>query len=83
MLKRSLPHGIASPHGDNPPRVAMSERLRAMKPSRQFLNVLTLFTEPMRGANRKAIGQDLWHNADQRQAMQRALATGAPPITTG
>ena len=45
--------------------------------------VLTLFTEPMRGANCKAIGQDLWHNADQRQAMQRALATGAPAITTG
>ena len=43
--------------------------------------VVTTFTGPMRGANRKAIGQDLWHDADQRKTMQHALATGAPAIT--
>jgi hypothetical protein len=45
--------------------------------------VLTLFTEPMSGVKCKAIGQDLWHNVDQCQVMPRALATGAPTITTG
>ena len=43
--------------------------------------VVNVLTEPMPGINRNAIGLDLWHDADQRQTMQRASAAGAPMIS--
>ena len=43
--------------------------------------VVNVFTEPYTGANIKALGYDMWQDADRRETMQRASEAGEPMIT--
>ena len=50
-------------------------------PGERNYYAVNVFTAPMHENHRQTLGQDLWHNADQRQTMERAEALGAPAIT--
>ncbi len=50
-------------------------------PGRRDRYVLNVFTEPYVGLNVKALGYDMWQDADRRETMQRARETGEPTIT--
>ncbi|MDP1982024.1 MAG: EAL domain-containing protein [Sulfuritalea sp.] len=43
--------------------------------------VVNVFAEPYNGQNRKALGYDMWQDAERRETMQRARDSGAPTIT--
>ena len=43
--------------------------------------VVNVFTEPSTGSNIKALGYDMWQDADRRETMQRAGDAGEPMIT--
>ncbi len=43
--------------------------------------VVNTYAEPFVGANVKALGYDMWQDADRRETMERARTTGQPAIT--
>jgi len=43
--------------------------------------VVNAYVEPDSGLNRKALGYDMWQDAERRDAMERARVTGEPTIT--
>ncbi len=43
--------------------------------------VVNVFAEPYAGTNIKALGYDMWQDADRRETMQRASDAGEPMIT--
>ncbi len=43
--------------------------------------VVNVYTEPFVGAHVRAIGYDMWQDAERRKTMERALATRQPAIT--
>ncbi|MDP2134088.1 MAG: CHASE domain-containing protein, partial [Sulfuritalea sp.] len=43
--------------------------------------VVNVFAEPPNDLNRRAVGYDMWQDAERRAAMQRALDAGEPMIT--
>lgn len=43
--------------------------------------VINAYSEPFVGGNVKALGYDMWQDADRRATMERAAATGLPMIT--
>jgi len=50
-------------------------------PGRRDRYVINVFTEPYSGLNIKALGYDMWQDADRRETMQRARDSGEPMIT--
>jgi diguanylate cyclase (GGDEF)-like protein/PAS domain S-box-containing protein len=50
-------------------------------PGRRDRYVINVFTAPDDDGNRRALGYDMWQDAERRAAMQRALASGEPSIT--
>ena len=50
-------------------------------PGQRDRYVVNLYTEPYSGLNVKALGYDMWQDADRRDAMQRARDAGEPMIT--
>ncbi|MCX7172890.1 MAG: PAS domain S-box protein [Proteobacteria bacterium] len=50
-------------------------------PGRRDRYVINVFAEPYTGPNVKALGYDMWQDADRRGTMQKALAAGEPMIT--
>ncbi len=53
----------------------------AHPPGRREHYVVNVYSEPYTGLNSKAIGQDMWQDADNRETMQRARSAGEPMIT--
>ena len=51
-------------------------------PGRRDRYVVNVFAEPYTGLNPKALGYDMWQDADRRETMERAQAAGEPMITT-
>ncbi|MDO8788043.1 MAG: CHASE domain-containing protein [Sulfuritalea sp.] len=50
-------------------------------PGRRDRYVINVFAEPYSGLNIKALGYDMWQDADRRETMQRARDSGEPMIT--
>ena len=50
-------------------------------PGRRPSYVINLFSEPFVGSNAKALGYDMWQDADRRDTMERARTAGEPMIT--
>ncbi|CAA7620308.1 putative Histidine kinase [Magnetospirillum sp. SS-4] len=50
-------------------------------PGRRDAYVINAFSEPFVGGNVKALGYDMWQDADRRATMERAAASGQPMIT--
>ncbi len=50
-------------------------------PGRRDRYVLNVFAEPYVGLNVKALGYDMWQDAERRETMQRASDAGEPMIT--
>ncbi len=50
-------------------------------PGRRDRYVINVFAEPFTGLNIKALGYDMWQDADRRETMQHASASGEPMIT--
>ncbi|TRZ92057.1 MAG: PAS domain S-box protein, partial [Rhodocyclaceae bacterium] len=50
-------------------------------PGRRDRYVVNVFAEPYSGLNIKALGYDMWQDADRRETMQRARDSGEPTIT--
>ncbi|MFA6314514.1 MAG: EAL domain-containing protein [Sterolibacterium sp.] len=50
-------------------------------PGRRERYVVNVFVEPHTGVNIKALGYDMWQDAERREAMQRARDAGEPMIT--
>ena len=50
-------------------------------PGRRDRYVVNVFAEPYRGLNIKALGYDMWQDADRRETMERARTTGELMIT--
>ena len=54
----------------------------AVRPAgRRERYVVNAFAEPFVGGNVKALGYDMWQDADRRETMERAARTGQPMIT--
>ncbi|MDP2826670.1 MAG: EAL domain-containing protein [Sulfuritalea sp.] len=54
----------------------------AVRPSgRRDRFVVNVFAEPYNGNNRKALGYDMWQDAERRETMQRARDAGEATIT--
>lgn len=50
-------------------------------PGQRERYVVNVFTEPYTGLNIKALGYDMWQDAERRETMQRASAAGEAMIT--
>ncbi|MDK9703552.1 MAG: EAL domain-containing protein [Sulfuritalea sp.] len=50
-------------------------------PGRRDRYVVNVYAEPYVGLNVKAVGYDMWQDADRRETMERARDTGEPMIT--
>ncbi|MCM2288923.1 MAG: EAL domain-containing protein [Sulfuritalea sp.] len=50
-------------------------------PGRREHYVVNVYAEPFVGRNVRALGYDMWQDADRREAMQRARDSGEPAIT--
>jgi CHASE1-domain containing sensor protein len=50
-------------------------------PGRRDRYVVNVFAEPYTGINTKALGYDMWQDAERRESMQRARDAGEPMIT--
>ena len=53
----------------------------AYPPGRREHYVVNVFSEPHTGLNSKAVGHDMWQDAESRETMQRARSAGEPMIT--